>query len=157
LTLDTLRYAYKTTQLSRSSNGVVNQYWATTTITPQSNYIQVGSEIVAVYREYASDNTWYDSASHQNQVDEDITGMVDGININTNLNNISFTISLENEVMAKIQIFDLTGREEAQLFNGKLHAGENDLSFDLNMSSDNYIFLLTTSDRTTSEKISLFR
>ena len=161
ISYDTLRYAYKPSPSGAwSAEGVVNQYNATTSITPQGNYVNtgVGGGIFVVYRQYASDNIWYDRASHYNAVEEEIIGIAEEININTTQNNISFSFSLTKDIDAKIQIFDLSGREIATLFNGKLQTGDNSFSFDIsNISSGNYIFFMTTPEKIISEKFSKFQ
>ncbi len=158
---DTLIYIFNPSHGgSWSESGVVNQYRTTTSITPQGMYISsgLGNGISVVYREYSSDNIWYDRSTHQNSVEEIISTPFDNVNITINSNNLLFSVSLTKETFGKIEIFDLSGRSVKTVFSGLLQKGENNFSLDIkNISIGSYILYVSTPYNTVCGKFSILR
>ncbi len=155
---DSTAIGYKYDQTQPWNNlGFKNQYRATTGIAPQGNYVNsgLGGGIAYVYRQYASNNIWYDRASHYNAVEEN-PSPVTGITYNPN--QIMFSFSLPNNTSGTIAVYDMLGRNVVTLYSGDFNAGENSFTWDYKadgISSGNYFMMLSVPGKTLSEKISI--
>ncbi|KQC14311.1 MAG: hypothetical protein APR63_00060 [Desulfuromonas sp. SDB] len=155
---DSIAFGYKYDQTVNWNNmGFKNQYRATTGITPQALYINVGlaGGGAIIYRQYASNNIWYDRTTHANAVEEI---RVPVTNITYNHNQVMFSFSLPQQTSGKVEVFDLMGRNIKTLYQGDFQAGENSINWDYradDVSSGNYIMLLTVPGKTISEKFSI--
>ncbi|KQC13492.1 MAG: hypothetical protein APR63_00500 [Desulfuromonas sp. SDB] len=160
-TFDTLRWAFRSNQGGAwTGEGVVNQYDATTGITPQGNYVTtgVGGGVAVVYREYASSNILYDRASHYNAIEEIITdhGTVPGMTVNYLPGILDISIIAEDNCQAQLFIADLSGRVVTTNFEGELVSGENNFRISTHsLSSGNYFLILNTNQGINTHKFSV--
>ncbi|KQC15219.1 MAG: hypothetical protein APR63_04180 [Desulfuromonas sp. SDB] len=155
---DSVMAGYKSSQSAGWSNlGYKNDHRATGETSPQGNYILtgLGGGMYLIYREFGSNNIWYDRASYTSAVEE-ITSPV--VNVHTGFNQMMFTLNFPSETTGKLMIFDLTGRNVNTIYQGKFNEGENSFRWDYlndDISSGTYIMLLTTPEHSYSHKFSI--
>lgn len=155
---DSVMAGYKSAQAAGWGNlGYFNDYRATGETTPQGNYILtgLGGGMYLIYREYASNNIWYDRASYTSGVEETPAPVV---NIHSGFNQMMFTVNFPSETSGKLMVFDLTGRNINTLYQGRFSQGENSFRWDYlsdDISSGTYIMLLTTPENSYSHKFTI--
>jgi len=142
----------------------VNNYNLTGSMPAQITYC--GSPIsgrVVIYREFASDNIWFDRWDNTSSVEEETpnTG-VETFKVISNNERVRIDFSVLNNENINIEVYDFSGRSINTLFNSRVSNGEYHLIWDLNdnlgqkVQAGTYFINLTSDSRNTSKKVSIF-
>ena len=118
---------------------------------------------ILIYREFASDNIWFDRWNMYNSVEEEpVTGTVNGFNLINQSDRVSIRFSLPADQNVKIAIYDLSGRIVNSLVNGSFSAGEHQIYWNLKDNSGeqvqggNYFIRFDADNNTTTKTIQVF-
>lgn len=152
--LDSLATAWSTDQ-TWGSAAYVNDHQMTGEITARGFVVDTtGRQLI--YREFGSDNLWYDRFDMTLGVEEINQGTCQVMKISTNGENVDIAFSLETDRNVRIDLFDVTGRNVRNMCDQTFSAGNHSLSYNLAGLSGSYIVSFRSGDKSSSEKIFLF-
>ena len=124
-------------------------------ITPQGfRMFMRGTQII--YRQFGSDNLWYDRGNMTNSVEEITPGSSQRMNVTNHGSRVDISFSLDQSKSVKISLFDISGRNVKNLCNQTFSAGDHNLSYDLSGLTGSYIVNFQAGSQTSSEKIFIF-
>ena len=133
----------------------VNDHRPTGEITPQG-IVRASTGRQLIYREYGSDNLWYDRYDMANSVEEITLGSGQMMNITNNGSQMDIRFSLDQQQQVTINLLDVSGRTVRNLLHQNLSAGDHNLSYDLSGLNGSYILNFRAGSQTSSEKIFVF-
>ncbi|MGC9367613.1 MAG: T9SS type A sorting domain-containing protein [bacterium] len=133
----------------------VNDHRPTGEITSQG-IVRTSTGRQLIYREWGSDNLWYDRFDMANSVEEITQGSGQVMNITNNGSQVDIRFSLNQPQPVSINLVDVSGRTVRNLLNQNLSSGDHNLSYDLSGLNGSYIVNFRAGSQTSSEKIFLF-
>ncbi|MBN1150215.1 hypothetical protein JXA84_03220 [candidate division WOR-3 bacterium] len=151
---DSLATAWSSDQ-TWGSAAYVNDYQITGEITARGFVVDsTGRQVI--YREFGSDNLWYDRYDMTLGVEEEVQGTAQIMKISVKGKNIEINFSLNAEQKVRIDLYDVTGRNVLNICDRVFPQGEHHLDYEMGYLSGPYIVNFSRGSLTTSEKIILF-
>ncbi|MGC9367614.1 MAG: T9SS type A sorting domain-containing protein [bacterium] len=133
----------------------VNDHRPTGEITSQG-IVRTSTGRQLIYREWGSDNLWYDRFDMANSVEEITQGSGQVMNITNNGSQVDIRFSLNQPQPVSINLVDVSGRTVRNLLNQNLSSGDHNLSYDLSGLNGSYIVNFQAGNLNSSEKIFIF-
>jgi len=145
---------------------VINDHSVTGSMPAQCTYVS-GSGIngrVIIYRQYGSDNIWFDRWNYYLNVEEETpnTNIETGVfNVSSNNNGVRIDFSVVNDENIKINVYDFSGRCINSVLNANFSSGEYQRIWDLNdnygqeIQAGTYFINLNSDSRNITKKITI--
>ncbi len=151
---DSLATAFTTTT-AWGTVAYVSDHLPTGEITPDG-FVRQTTGRQLIYREWGSDNLWYDRYNYTTGVEEINMGTPAVMSISNNGHQMDIMFTLDKDQFVKINIFDVSGRNVLNVCNQMFSAGEHSLNFDLSDLNGSYIVNFESETNRSSEKFFLF-